>query len=287
MEKAKRQIHKPNSSLEAIKFLSQSLSKFPEIYIPAFFRSILNVESFFYILAWGFSYAGIFYHNFFYGFMLIEVIVRVSVLKNVIMAIYQPRVQILVTLFLFLMFIYYFTLIAVYYFADQFPNDNDTANLFQTFMRMVDQTFKQDGGVGAYLDKTKSKTYDAASSSSFQGARFFYDYVFNLLILILVFQMFLSIIKDYFSRQREEQKKFEETVQRICLICGIEREKLEKIYSNHKNAFDIHINYDHNIYDYICYLNYLQNKTKRDKIIENSVWELHLNNNYFFLPKDV
>jgi hypothetical protein len=100
--------------------------------------------------------------------------------------------------------------------------------------------------------------------------------------------MFLSIIKDYFSRQREDQKKFDETVQKLCLICGIEREKLEKIYSNHKNAFDIHINHDHNIYDYICYLNYLQSKVKRERerIIESNVWKLHLNNNYLFLPKN-
>ncbi len=98
--------------------------------------------------------------------------------------------------------------------------------------------------------------------------------------------MFLSIIKDYFSRQREDQKKFDETVQKICLICELEREKIEKIYSNNKDAFEMHINYDHNIYDYICYLNYIQNKKDKDKIVEAKVWELHMNKYYFFLPKD-
>jgi len=98
--------------------------------------------------------------------------------------------------------------------------------------------------------------------------------------------MFLSIIKDYFSRKREEEKKFEETYQKKCIVCGIEREKLEKIYSNHKNAFEIHVQHDHNIYDYICYLIYLQNKTNRNKIIEENVWKLHLDNNYFFVPRN-
>jgi hypothetical protein len=120
---------------------------------------------------------------------------------------------------------------------------------------------------------------------SFQGLRFFYDNLFNFLILILVFQMFLSIIKDFFSRQREDHKKFEETTRKLCLICGIEREKIEKIYYN-KNAFDIHIFHDHNIHDYICYLNYLQNKISRDFTIEDKIWEKHLNKDYRFLPKE-
>ncbi len=97
--------------------------------------------------------------------------------------------------------------------------------------------------------------------------------------------MFLSIIKDHFSRERESQRKFEDTSKRICLTCGLEREKLEKIYSNHKKAFEIHIKYDHNIYDYICYLYYLQNKIK-DKTIEEKVYSLNSSKNYFFVPKD-
>lgn len=104
---------------------------------------------------------------------------------------------------------------------------------------------------------------------------------------ILLLQMFLSIIKDYFSRQREDQEDFKETTQRLCLICDIDRETLEKTYSNHKNAFEIHTRFDHNIQDYICYLNYLENKLpyRRDKIVETKIWRYHLDNNYQFLPK--
>jgi hypothetical protein len=74
--------------------------------------------------------------------MLIEVIVRISVLKNVIFAIYKPRVQILITLFLFLIFIYYFTLLAIHLLPDDFPNENDTKTLIGAILRMIDQTFK-------------------------------------------------------------------------------------------------------------------------------------------------
>jgi hypothetical protein len=116
--------------------------KLVEIFIPSFFRSLLTAESIFYVCQLTFSYLGIYFHNFFYGFMLVEVILRVSVLKGVVLAIYTPRVQIFVTLILFLILVYYFTLFAISYFEQHFPNENDTKNIIDCFMRMLDQTFK-------------------------------------------------------------------------------------------------------------------------------------------------
>ena len=34
-------------------------------------------------------------------------------------------------------------------------------------------------------------------------------------------------------------------------------------------------------------LNYLQSLTKRDRIIEENVWQMHLRKDYVFLPKEV
>ena len=70
-------------------------------------------------------------------------------------------------------------------------------------------------------------------------------------------------------------------------ICGY-IPLVDKFASTLKQKSNIVIpNHDHNIYDYICYLNYLENKIKREKIIEERVWQSHVSNNYFFLPKDV
>jgi inositol 1,4,5-triphosphate receptor type 1 len=233
-----------------------------------------------------FTYLGYKIHKFFYSFMLIEVVIRVRLLNNVIQAIYHPRIQIIVTLILFLLFIYYFTLIAMNFLYDAFPNTNDTSNIISCLLRLFDQTFKQDGGIGAYIDISLTRNYNPQLFNPAGSFKFYYDNIFNFLILIFIFQMFLSIIKDFFSRQREDQDKFNETLQSVCLICGLKRGDLEKIYSNNKNGFNYHINVDHNIYDYICYLNYLHCKTKKEKIVEANVWRLHLSNNYFFLPKD-
>ena len=69
----------------------------------------------------------------------------------------------------------------------------------KTFMRMIDQTFKQDGGIGTYLDKSLDKGFIPYSASSYINLRFFFDLLFFLLILLLIFQMFLSTIIDYFN----------------------------------------------------------------------------------------
>ena len=255
------------------------------IILPAIFHSLFNFESLFYILALGFNLIGIFIHNFFYGFMLVEVIVRVEVMKNVLLAIYIPWRQIIITLLIFLVIIYYFSLFALSYFPSHFKIIGDTKNFLNTFMRVFDQGFKQDGGVGTYLDKTLQPHYVPYTYNTYLGIRFWYDNIFYYIAITTIFQMFLSIINNYFSSQREDQEKFAEIVEKECIICGIEREAIEKMYSNHKSAFEIHTNHDHNITDYICYLIYLQVLTNRD-IVEDNVWKLRLTNNYLFLPKN-
>ena len=67
----------------------------------------------------------------------------------------------------------------------------------------------------------------------------------------------------------------------------MDREKIEKIYSNDKNAFDKHINYHHNSFNYVYYLMYLQSCSKRDPIIENSIWYFHLKKDFTYLPKNI
>lgn len=111
--------------------------------VPITIKTLFDIESIFYILAFGFSFVGLRVHSFFYGFMLIEVIIRVNLLRSVLFAIYKPREQIILTLILFLLFMYYSTLIAISLFNLEFPPEyNDTNNLLNAFFRMFDQTFK-------------------------------------------------------------------------------------------------------------------------------------------------
>ena len=71
-----------------------------------------------------------------------------------------------------------------------------------------------------------------------------------------------------------------------CVVCGINREKIEKITPNDKNAFEKHITNCHNVFNYLYYLMYLQSIDDKDVIIDNGVWNLHLVKNLSYLPKN-
>ena len=80
--------------------------------------------------------------------------------------------------------------------------------------------------------------------------------------------------KEYFTKKSKTE----------CLICRLEREKLEKIYLNAKDAFKKHTYHCHNIRNYINYLFYVQSLSYRDPIIEEGVWNYHLDNKNSYLP---
>ena len=93
---------------------------------------------------------------------------------------------------MFIILEYLFSLFAVSYYSSHFPNETDTKNFLKTFMRMIDQTFKQDGGVGTYLDKTLEENYEPYIIPSYFNTRFLFDLLFFLLILLLIFQIFFG-----------------------------------------------------------------------------------------------
>ena len=257
------------------------------ISLEVLYQCIVNFRSLYYILSLIFICLGLAIHPFFYCITLLEFVNRVQLMQTVLKAMYKPIANILITLLMFIILEYLFSLFAVSYFTYHFPNLTDTKNFLKTFMRTIDQTFKQDGGVGTYLQKSLQPEYTAYTVSAYFNVRFFYDLLFYLLILSLIFQLFLSTIIDYFNETRENDENFKEGLETNCSVCGMEREDIEKIYNNNKNSFEKHITYFHNAFNYIYYLMYLQSTSFKDAVIENGVWNLHLDKNLSYLPKNI
>ena len=260
---------------------------FYEIILKTMFKCILNFRSFYYILSICFIILGLKIHPFFNCITLLEFVNRIQLMQTVLKAMYKPLKNILITLLMFIIIEYFFSLLAVSFFPTHFPNETDTTTFLKAFMRMMDQTFKQDGGIGTYLDKSLEKGYVPYTLKSYFNVRFFFDLLFFLLILLIIFQMFLSTIIDYFNETRENTEDFQRGLETKCIVCGMEREKIEKLYSHDKNAFDNHTNIYHNAFNYIYYLMYLQSSAKKDPIIEKSIWDIHLKKDLSYLPKKV
>ena len=273
-----------NSDLKA-DFTISKLDYFLHIILPTLFKYFWNFRTIYYILSLFFIILSLTIHPFFNCVILLEFVNRISVMQNIVRAMYRPSKNILIILLMFILLEYFFSFLAQSFFTYHFPNLDDTKNFFKIFMRMMDQTFKQDGGIGTYLDKSLEQTYEAHSLSEIMFVRIIFDALFYFVVVLLVFQMFLSIIIDYFNETRENSENFNDDLETGCLICGINREEIEKINPNDKNAFDKHIRNSHNVFNYIYYLIYLQSIDDRDVIIEEGVWNLHLEKNFSYLPK--
>lgn len=52
-------------------------------------------------------------------------------------------------------------------------------------------------------------------------------------------------------------------IQGYCLICGIDRGTIDK-KSKHKKGFPFHVKYEHNQWNYIFYISYLEDKIKSE-----------------------
>ena len=246
--------------------------------------SLFTFQFIYYILYILFVLLGYIKHPFFYGFTLLEIVNRVELMASVLKSLYVPKLYLLINLLMFIMLEYFFSFFALCFFTSHFPNITDTKNFLKTFMRMLDQTFKQDGGIGTYLDKSLDPDYVQYTPKAYAGIRFYFDFLFYFFTILLIFQMFTSIIFDYFMNTRKNKEYFTKKSKTECLICGLERENLEKIYLNAKDAFQKHTYYCHNIKNYINYLFYIQSISYRDPIIEENVWNYHLENKNSYLP---
>lgn len=54
-------------------------------------------------------------------------------------------------------------------FTLHFQNENDSKIFLNTFIRTINQTFKQDGGIDTYLDQTREPNYQPYVAKSYAG----------------------------------------------------------------------------------------------------------------------
>ena len=80
------------------------------------------------------------FHPVFIALMLFDVFLRYPVLLHILKSIWRPRYQIILTLFLFVILQYYFTLVAFYWFYKDF--DPLCEDLWNCFSIIFDQTYK-------------------------------------------------------------------------------------------------------------------------------------------------
>jgi hypothetical protein len=157
--------------------------------------------------------------------------------------------------------IYFFTLIAYFFFRQDFKKpEEDCSNVLRCLATIFYFNNKNDNGIAAYL-----KEYDlGAEHPNPFNARFFYDQLFNLIVKILIIQMVAGIIIDNFAKLRNQEWSMIQDMNNVCTICGLKKEEIEKVYDRFGRSYNDHIQKDHNIFNYIYYIIYLYKKDKTE-----------------------
>jgi inositol 1,4,5-triphosphate receptor type 1/inositol 1,4,5-triphosphate receptor type 3 len=204
-----------------------------------------------------FAILGVAFHPFFLAFCLTYLIVRSSVLINVLKAAYEPRYQIIYTLFLFVVVYYIFSIFSYMIFHTDYNESLENAchSLWGCLFVTIDQSYKNDGAIGGFLPVPFSPS---GSDLEVEWGRVFYDYIFNFIVAILLTEILSGIIIDKFSELREANEEIEKDNNSLCFVCDQEREDLEKELGY--NGFRYHTLFEHNVWDYLFFMAYIKHK---------------------------
>ena len=132
---------------QIIKFISRALL--------TIFKFAQDFEIMYYIGYIIFAIIGLAYHNFFFSYHLLEVMIRFPELRNVLRAVWEPRKAILLLILLVLITEYVFSFVAFQFFWKDFDGYCNT--MLMCFLSNIDFTFKGNGGVGGFLNELNSE----------------------------------------------------------------------------------------------------------------------------------
>ncbi|EAR83298.2 MIR domain protein (macronuclear) [Tetrahymena thermophila SB210] len=200
------------------------------------------------------------FNEFFLALLLFDVFWRFPMLRSVLHAVWRPRESILLTMFLFFICTYMFSLTAFYFFVDQFNTLCD--NLLTCYSVIFDYMYKNDGGITSFFAPNGPDDF-----LEYYGANYSLDwlslwnFLYFFIIITLLFSIVTGIIIDTFGLLRDEEDQKKRNKKDSCLICSIDRAIIDKV-SPHNQGFQHHIDVEHNLWNYIFYISYLKEKNR-------------------------
>uniref|UniRef100_A0A4W6EAE0 Inositol 1,4,5-trisphosphate receptor n=1 Tax=Lates calcarifer TaxID=8187 RepID=A0A4W6EAE0_LATCA len=219
---------------------------------------------------------GLFVHEFFYSFLLFDLVIREETLLNVIKSVTRNGRSIILTAVLAIFLVYFFSIIGFLFLKDDFrmevdrlpapvsdtctkdhcpvspptsvPDEDDGIErvcdtLLMCIITVLNQGLRNGGGVGDILRRPSSK-------EPLFAARVVYDLLFFFVVIIIVLNLIFGVIIDTFADLRSEKQRKEEILKTTCFICGLERDK----FDNKTVSFEEHIKSEHSMWHYLYFL---------------------------------
>ena len=206
-----------------------------------------------------FSLLGIVVHPFYFSVHLLGIVYQYPSLQNVIKSVTLQRKALFLTYILTLVLIYLFGVWGYSDFWEFFYEDCES--LLMCVMTVLEKGYKHDGGIGGYMK----------DAEVYNIPRVFFDNMYNIILAIVMTNIFQGIIIDTFAMLREQQEKDKNDMQNNCFICGMNKETIER---STNRSLKFHTLFEHNEWNYLFFICYLRNKETTEYTgIESHVYE--------------
>lgn len=198
----------------------------------------------------------------FYSFHLLDVVGRFSTLQDVVKSVTLNFKDLLTTALVVLIVLYIFAAFGFQFFYDMYfseeverdifakKGESICHNLFHCWMSVINYGLRNGGGLP---DSLSAQTY---ADPTLHYLRSFYDLFSFLIITVILINIFNGIIIDTFAQLRDQKADFENNKNNVCFICSIDRYEFDR----NGDGFEKHIERDHNVFNYLYYKIYINNK---------------------------
>ena len=133
---------------------------------------------------------------------------------------------------------------------DQYAEVTTCESLFECFMLFLYKGAPQ-GNVGDVIDATDRM-------DSLFVTRVVFDLIFFIWVGILLFNINIGLIVDTFSALRDRREDRLMKLKNDCFVCGYQRSAFDDLGGTYN--FDKHVNHEHNMWNYLFFIAYLNKK---------------------------
>jgi hypothetical protein len=168
-------------------------------------------------------------------------------MMNVIKAVWMAKYLLTATIGLILIAIYFFAVFSVLVLKSDYDKtlSGSCENAWFCSVTIFDSWYKADGTIGGWLGE-EAPSLSSGDEYNTDSVRIVSDFVFNLIVGILLLEIFSGILTDTFGKIRSEQEELNTIRESKCFVC----DKESKEFAD----FKFHTQYDHNLWDYIIYM---------------------------------
>ena len=222
------------------------------------------------------------FHPIIAALQIFDIIIRSDTVHRVYLAVSRNLNQFLWTLILLFVTVYVYSLIGLYFLHERFQ-DNDVGALcrdaYSCLLASLNLGLRAGGGIADVIQKFK---YDPEDKTSYLVHTLF-DLSFFIIIVTILLNLIFGMIIDAFGDLRDEKSSNEEDMENVCFICGLQRSEYERT-----DNFEKHIAKEHNMWVYLAYLIYIQDKARLYSTemtdTEDYVSDRYHNKDYIWIP---